>query len=224
MFTIVLMSNSDLFDKLYQEINRQNTFYFWVVGIVVSVAIAIAAFFGILQWRLSDKQIQKMKNETRQELEELYQFNNMRDKINELKDDLVSAKRETASLKQEVEKLRNNISDNNQSISSLLKAENDIENNLSNKINVDPATIYYSFEKTMIESDVISLMYTDNDNEAENLSNRIKDKMKNIIEDESIGNLDKSMFLLNISNRLKLSNKEKAKVLGEYLSQNYKFI
>lgn len=61
MFTIVLMSNSDLFDKLYQEINRQNTFYFWVVGIVVSVAIAIAAFFGILQWRLSDKQIQKMK-------------------------------------------------------------------------------------------------------------------------------------------------------------------
>ncbi|MDE7049823.1 MAG: hypothetical protein K2O75_03000, partial [Lactobacillus sp.] len=70
----ILMSNSDLFDKLYQEINRQNTFYFWIVGIVVSVAIAIAAFFGILQWRLSDKQIQKMKSETRQELEELYQF------------------------------------------------------------------------------------------------------------------------------------------------------
>lgn len=65
---------------------------------------------------LFDKQIQKMKNETRQELEELYQFSNMRDKINELKDDLASVKQESASLKQEVEKLSNDNNNNKQSI------------------------------------------------------------------------------------------------------------
>ena len=42
----LLISNSDLFDKMYQEINRQNTFYFWIIGIVVTVSIAIAAFIG----------------------------------------------------------------------------------------------------------------------------------------------------------------------------------
>ena len=123
-----------------------------------------------------------------------------------------------------MEKLRNNISDNNQSISSLLKAENDIKSNISTKINVDPAAIHYSFEKTMIESDIISLMYTDSDNEAENLSNRIKDKIKNVMKDESISNIDKNVFLIDISNRLKISNKKEAKALGEYLSQKYKLI
>lgn len=166
----MLMSNSDLFDKLYQEINRQNTFYFWVVGIVVSVAIAIAAFFGILQWRLSDKQIQKMKNETRQELEELYQFSNMRDKINEIKGDL-------ASIKQEVEKLGNDNNANKQNINSLLKTENDIESITPGKISIDPTEIHFSLEKTLLESDIISLMHADNDDEIKRLSDGIKDKM-----------------------------------------------
>lgn len=60
----ILLSDADLIDKLYDEINRQNTFYFWIIEIVVTVSIAIAAFFGILQWKLSDKQIEKMKNNT----------------------------------------------------------------------------------------------------------------------------------------------------------------
>ncbi|MBB1122876.1 hypothetical protein [Limosilactobacillus albertensis] len=51
----------DLNNQFYQEINRQNTFYFWIIGIVLTVSIAITAFFGVLQWRLSDKQIEKMK-------------------------------------------------------------------------------------------------------------------------------------------------------------------
>lgn len=217
MFTIVLMSNSDLFDKLYQEINRQNTFYFWVVGIVVSVAIAIAAFLGILQWRLSDKQIQKMKNETRQELEELYQFSNMRDKINEIKGDL-------ASIKQEVEKLGNDNNANKQNINSLLKTENDIESITPGKISIDPTEIHFSLEKTLLESDIISLMHADNDDEIKRLSDGIKDKIENLMNDKSSNDINKRVFLIDVYNRLNRSNKKNVKSLGEYLSQKYKLI
>ena len=217
MFTIVLMSNSDLFDKLYQEINRQNTFYFWVVGIVVSVAIAIAAFFGILQWRLSDKQIQKMKNETRQELEELYQFSNMRDKINEIKGDL-------ASIKQEVEKLGNDNNANKQNINSLLKTENDIESITPGKISIDPTEIHFSLEKTLLESDIISLMHADNDDEIKRLSDGIKDKIENLMNDKSNNDIKKRVFLIDVYNRLNRSNKKNVKSLEEYLSQKYKLI
>lgn len=217
MFTIVLMSNSDLFDKLYQEINRQNTFYFWVVGIVVSVAIAIAAFFGILQWRLSDKQIQKMKNETRQELEELYQFSNMRDKINEIKGDLTS-------IKQEVEKLGNDNNANKQNINSLLKTENDIESITPGKISIDPTEIHFSLEKTLLESDIISLMHADNDDEIKRLSDGIKDKIENLMNDKSNNDINKRVFLIDVYNRLNRSNKKNVKSLGEYLSQKYKLI
>ncbi len=213
----MLMSNSDLFDKLYQEINRQNTFYFWVVGIVVSVAIAIAAFFGILQWRLSDKQIQKMKNETRQELEELYQFSNMRDKINEIKGDL-------ASIKQEVEKLGNDNNANKQNINSLLKTENDIESITPGKISIDPTEIHFSLEKTLLESDIISLMHADNDDEIKRLSDGIKDKIENLMNDKSSNDINKRVFLIDVYNRLNRSNKKNVKSLGEYLSQKYKLI
>lgn len=213
----MLMSNSDLFDKLYQEINRQNTFYFWVVGIVVSVAIAIAAFFGILQWRLSDKQIQKMKNETRQELEELYQFSNMRDKINEIKGDL-------ASIKQEVEKLGNDNNANKQNINSLLKTENDIESITPGKISIDPAEIHFSLEKTLLESDIISLIHADNDDEIKRLSDGIKDKIENLMNDKSSNDINKRVFLIDVYNRLNRSNKKNVKSLGEYLSQKYKLI
>lgn len=78
---VFLMSNSDLFDKLYQEINRQNTFYFWIIGIVLSVSVAIAAFIGILQWRLSSKQIEKIKADTIAKVEDNYHLSNLNDDV-----------------------------------------------------------------------------------------------------------------------------------------------
>lgn len=68
----LLISNSDIFDKMYQEINRQNTFYFWIIGIALTISVAITVFFGVLQWRLSDKQIQRMKEETKNEIVKEY--------------------------------------------------------------------------------------------------------------------------------------------------------
>lgn len=68
----LLITNSDLFDKMYQEINRQNTFYFWIIGIVLTISIAIAGFFGVLQWRLSDKQVERMKEKAKNEIVKEY--------------------------------------------------------------------------------------------------------------------------------------------------------
>lgn len=82
----ILLSDADLIDKLYDEINRQNTFYFWIIGIVVTIAVAIAAFFGVLQWRLSDKQIEKMKNDTIKEVVDKYNLNNLDDTMKKAND------------------------------------------------------------------------------------------------------------------------------------------
>ena len=66
------MANSDIFDKMYQEINRQNTFYFWIIGIVLAITVAITGFFGFLQWKLSDKQIENMKSQVLQQVDDTY--------------------------------------------------------------------------------------------------------------------------------------------------------
>lgn len=68
----VMMSNSDLFDKLYQEINRQNTFYFWYISALLVIIGLVLGFFGVLQWRLSDKQIQRMKDDSLKEVKKSY--------------------------------------------------------------------------------------------------------------------------------------------------------
>lgn len=85
---ILLMSNSDLFDKLYQEINRQNAFYFWIVGIALSIAVAVTAFFGILQWRLSDKQIEKMKSDAKKDIVKEYQLDDLNNRLENLEKEI----------------------------------------------------------------------------------------------------------------------------------------
>lgn len=86
---IVLLSNSDLFDKLYQEINRQNTFYFWIIGIITAIAIAIAGFFGVLQWRLSSKQIDKLKTEIEDTMLTKYKLDGLYSDVNGLKERMI---------------------------------------------------------------------------------------------------------------------------------------
>lgn len=67
-----LLSNSDLFDKLYQEINRQDTFYFWYISALMVVLSIVLGFFGVMQWRLSDKQISKMKSDLMGDIKDKY--------------------------------------------------------------------------------------------------------------------------------------------------------
>lgn len=79
----VMMSNSDLFDKLYQEINRQNTFYFWYISALLVVIGLVLGFFSVLQWRLSDKQIQRMKDDALKEVKKSY-IDGLDDRISKL--------------------------------------------------------------------------------------------------------------------------------------------
>lgn len=111
---VLLVSNSDVFDKMYQEINRQNTFYFWIIGIVLTISIAIAGFFGILQWRLSDKQVQNLKAETKSEtineIAEKYKLDKLEDsysKLQNLTEQISELKKQNDTLSSSIKSLEN---------------------------------------------------------------------------------------------------------------------
>ena len=82
----ILLSNSDLFDKLYQEINRQDTFYFWYISALMVVLGIVLGFFGVLQWRLSEKQVEKIKLKTEEELGKKYEFDQIKDLSGKVKE------------------------------------------------------------------------------------------------------------------------------------------
>jgi len=68
------MSKSELIQYLYDEINRQNTWYMWTVGILVTVVVAFAGILGYFQWKLSTKQIENLKAEIEENLMKKYHF------------------------------------------------------------------------------------------------------------------------------------------------------
>lgn len=57
------MSDSELVQHLYDEINRQNTWYMWTVGILIGIITLIIGYFSVLQWKISDKQVKKFSDE-----------------------------------------------------------------------------------------------------------------------------------------------------------------
>lgn len=63
VLTVVGISENDLISHLYDEINRQNTWYMWTVGILVTLITIIIGYFSILQWKISNNQIEKLKSE-----------------------------------------------------------------------------------------------------------------------------------------------------------------
>ena len=71
------MSKSELIVHLYDEINRQNTWYMWTVGIFLVLITIILGFFSVLQWRLSENQIRKMKSEIENEVAEKFELNSI---------------------------------------------------------------------------------------------------------------------------------------------------
>lgn len=55
------MSNNDQITMLYNEISRQNTWYMWTVGILVTVIFGLAGFIYFVQFKLSQKEIEEVK-------------------------------------------------------------------------------------------------------------------------------------------------------------------
>lgn len=66
------MSKAKQIDMLYQTINNQNNTYAWTVGIFITIILTIIGFFAYFQWRLSESQIKKIKNETENDLVKQY--------------------------------------------------------------------------------------------------------------------------------------------------------
>lgn len=71
------MSKAKQIDMLYQTINNQNNTYAWTVGIFITIILTIIGFFAYFQWRLSESQIKKIKDETEKEIIEKYQLDNL---------------------------------------------------------------------------------------------------------------------------------------------------
>ena len=74
------MNKSDVIQKLLDELNNQNQIYIAIIGIIL-------VFFGVMQWRFSDKQIEKM----RQNFKNDYGIDDLQEKLkeaNELNDKL----------------------------------------------------------------------------------------------------------------------------------------
>ncbi|WP_461241207.1 hypothetical protein [Paucilactobacillus sp. N302-9] len=83
------MSKSELIQHLYNEINRQNTWYMWTVGTLVVIIGLVIGFFAYLTWRMSDKQIDKLKTEIKQELSDKFNPEIEKVKLSELNDVLM---------------------------------------------------------------------------------------------------------------------------------------
>lgn len=71
------MSKAKQIDMLYQTINNQNNTYAWTVGIFITIILTIIGFFAYFQWRLSESQIKKIKDETEKEIIAKYQLDNL---------------------------------------------------------------------------------------------------------------------------------------------------
>lgn len=59
------MTQNELIQHLYDEINRQDTWYMWSVGTLITIIALVVGFYSYQQWRFSDKGIKKMQEEFR---------------------------------------------------------------------------------------------------------------------------------------------------------------
>lgn len=74
------MSKSDVVQRLLEELNNQNQIYIAIIALVL-------VFFGVMQWRFSDKQIKKMKDDFKKDF-----------KIEEINNTLKEANRKSEKL------------------------------------------------------------------------------------------------------------------------------
>lgn len=67
----MIQNQSDQIDRLISLNN-------WTVGIFITIIIAVIGFLGILQWRLSDKQIQSIKIDLEKSISEKYKLESVK--------------------------------------------------------------------------------------------------------------------------------------------------
>lgn len=214
---VLLITKSDLYNDLYQEINRQNTFYFWIVGIVVTVSIAIAAFIGILQWRLSDKQIQKMKESTKQELEEKFHFSETINKVNHFDDRL-------RTLENKLSDLETIANGNKQDIKDIKHDQQDyFVDSIVSGVNshLDNSNLNASMQKINLESKAFEIAYTTDKEKSRTAVNNLKTEIDNIMTSKIFEEGNMLTPLAGVYRSLNNSNNDDAIKLANYLKKKY---
>lgn len=88
---LVLLTESDMNKELISIIENQNSHYLTIIGLGVSLALGI---FGIIQWQINNKKLQRLKIITLHEIVKEYDL-----------DSLKELKQEVKSLKQDYDKL-----------------------------------------------------------------------------------------------------------------------
>lgn len=81
------MTKSDLINRLYDEIGRENSWYSWSVGILVTVIVLVVGFYSYQQWRFSENGIQRMKKKFKEEFKEEFREEFKEDFRKEFKED-----------------------------------------------------------------------------------------------------------------------------------------
>lgn len=90
-FKEIIMTKSDVIQRLLEELNNQNQIYIAIIGVVL-------VFFGVMQWRFSDKQIKKMKDDFKKD----FKIEEINDLIDEIKNTLDKSRKNEQALKKEI--------------------------------------------------------------------------------------------------------------------------
>lgn len=71
----VLLTESDMNKELISIIENQNSHYLTIIGLVVSLSLAV---FGIIQWQINDKKLQQLKITTLRDITKEYDLDDLK--------------------------------------------------------------------------------------------------------------------------------------------------
>ena len=72
------MTESEMIKYQVDQIDRLISLNNWSVGLFITIIFAVIGFLGILQWRLSDKQIQSIKIDLEKSISEKYKLESVK--------------------------------------------------------------------------------------------------------------------------------------------------
>ncbi|NLR33067.1 hypothetical protein [Levilactobacillus tujiorum] len=106
------MKESDLIQHLLDVISQQHNDAFTIIAIFIAVIGLGAIFTGILQWRFSDKQIDKMKEQFKNEFREEFKIDEMNEILKKTETTQRNAEEKISEMEEVIEDARRQLSDN----------------------------------------------------------------------------------------------------------------
>lgn len=202
------MTKEQAIERLIEQVNHNMDTFIGILGIVL-------AAFLYFQWRLSEKQIQKMKDSTKQELEDKYHFQETINKVDEYRKSL-------EELKKKIKNLNHSIDDNKRELNAVVQdREKELADSIAadTKLNLKQEIANAQIEKMKIESQAMLLTTMNNSSDTKVLADAIREKIDKLMKDKKFKSI--SSPLTTTYNILKKSNNKDAKGLADYLKDKY---